>query len=190
MKFTFIIVLLILFTQSCNSSVKKEDLSLTETHFTDVKKEAQYYFKGQNNKMDVFKNDVYFKPLVLANVSKNIGVHYIKVTTPKTFHDELYLNAAIFDSIEVYQYQNKKWVKQPQKSGILLPINKRPNDIYRTCIAPLKSSISKNNTYILALHSSNKFSAIIAPVSFKLGFQLFTYEGLSYFKTNKVFSSI
>lgn len=114
------------------------------------------------------------------------GVIYIKFDVN---HEKLtkkyYLNTVYFDSVEVFTKNKNKWVKINQKSGFLIPMNQKTVKNGRTSLVPIPVFPNQNNTFIVALHSVTKSSALASDVSAKIGLHLYTSNGLSIFNSHK-----
>ena len=55
----------------------------------------------------------------------------------------------------------------------------------RTSLVPIPVFPNQNNTFIVALHSVTKSSALASDVSAKIGLHLYTSNGLSIFNSHK-----
>lgn len=94
-----------------------------------------------------------------------------------TKEEQYFLNTVYFDSVEVYELKGNRLALQG-KSGFLIPVDRRNIEVFRTSLAPINVASESNSTFYVRIHSGSKFSKSFSRLSFSVGFDLFTFQGV------------
>jgi hypothetical protein len=131
-------------------------------------------------------DSIIFSPFNLQQITRKKGVILLKLNLKSNVEsNELYFNTVYFDSVNVYIKNQNQWEKTPQQSGFLIPMSSKSFQYARTSLVPIPVQKNQTSQYIIALYSTTKTSALATDVSAKIGFHLYTKEGLFIFNTHK-----
>ena len=119
-----------------------------------------------------------FQPYSRKKIDLNAKGYWIRFSINNELNSpqDLHINTAYFDTVEVFKYTNDQHLTFMDKSGFLVPRKQTALTLYSANLVSLKLQAAEKSTFYIRLYSRSRIAQLFSGASFSLGFDVMSTQ--------------